>query len=67
MDGQQSSSNFILGNFSIDENRPIKVVAIGAGYTGVCRINVDERVPSLIILIFIGIVAGIRYAGERLK
>ena len=67
MDGHQNSSNFKLGGFSIDENRPIKVVAIGAGYSGVCRINFGERAPSLIKLIFIGIVAGIRYAVVRLR
>ena len=26
--------NFAVGQFSVDEVRPIKVVAIGAGYTG---------------------------------
>ena len=26
--------NFALGKFSVDHVRPIKVVAIGAGYTG---------------------------------
>lgn len=67
MDDHQNSPNFKLGGFSIDESRPIKVVAIGAGYSGESEINVDGRVPSLIKLIFIGIVAGIRYAGVRLK
>jgi hypothetical protein len=64
MDDHQNSPNFKLGGFSIDENRPIKVVAIGAGYSGVCGINVNKGTPSLIKLIFIGIVAGIRYVGE---
>lgn len=29
-----SSSTFTLGNFSVDEARPMKVVVIGAGYSG---------------------------------
>jgi len=32
--GVQNEGTFKLGNFSIDEARPIKVVAIGAGYSG---------------------------------
>jgi len=30
----EDKSTYTLGNFSIDEARPIKVVAIGAGYSG---------------------------------
>ena len=67
MGHHQNSPNFKLGGFSIDENRPIKVVAIGAGYSGMYRIDIDKRARSLIKLIFLGIVAGIRYAGVRLK
>jgi hypothetical protein len=30
----ENTDSFKLGNFSVDEARPIKVVAIGAGYSG---------------------------------
>ena len=29
------TSNFVLGDFSVDENRPIRVVVIGAGVGGI--------------------------------
>jgi hypothetical protein len=32
--GVQNAGTFKLGNFSMDEARPIKVVAIGAGFSG---------------------------------
>ncbi len=33
--GKKTSSTFVSGKFSIDEPRPIKVVVIGAGYSGI--------------------------------
>lgn len=55
----ESDSAFKLGNFSIDEARPIKVVAIGAGYSGKtssssCRHLIAQNGIS-------GITAGIRF------
>lgn len=33
--GKKTSPTFVSGKFSIDEPRPIKVVVIGAGYSGI--------------------------------
>ena len=34
-DQQQQNGRFTLGNFTIDEYRPIKVIVIGAGFSGI--------------------------------
>ncbi|KZV69317.1 FAD/NAD-binding domain-containing protein [Peniophora sp. CONT] len=42
-----------LGNFSLDENRPIKVVCIGAGYAGiVAGIRFRQRIPNIDLTIY---------------
>ncbi|VDC03361.1 unnamed protein product [Peniophora sp. CBMAI 1063] len=45
--------DFKLGNFSLDENRPIKVVCIGAGYAGiVAGIRFRQRIPNVDLTIY---------------
>ena len=39
----QRTDTFKLGNFAIDEARPIKVVTIGAGFTGKCYLDLTSR------------------------
>lgn len=58
-----ANNAYKLPNFSIDEARPIKVVVIGAGYSG------KRRVEDAFFFVFdvrpydsAGITAGIRYA-----
>lgn len=34
-DGQKEDISFNLGDFSIDEYRPMKVIIIGAGFSGI--------------------------------
>ncbi|KAK0209013.1 FAD/NAD-binding domain-containing protein [Desarmillaria ectypa] len=47
------SDRFRLGNFCIDEARPIKVIIIGAGYSGiVAGIRYLQRVPNLTLTIY---------------
>lgn len=41
------SSTFTLGDFSVDEARPMKVVVIGAGYSGELQIVVEKTQVSL--------------------
>ncbi|KDR85545.1 hypothetical protein GALMADRAFT_234472 [Galerina marginata CBS 339.88] len=49
----KNSSDFKLGDFSIDEARPIKVVAIGAGYSGiVAGIRFRQRIKNLDLTIY---------------
>ncbi|RDB29291.1 putative sterigmatocystin biosynthesis monooxygenase stcW [Hypsizygus marmoreus] len=46
-------ASFALGNFSIDEARPIKVIAIGAGYSGITAgIRFRQRVPNVDLTIY---------------
>ena len=56
-------NTFKIGNFSVDEARPIKVVVIGAGYSGKhysvhCQCHPTSEESPL------GITAGIRYVDE---
>ncbi|KAK0199132.1 FAD/NAD-binding domain-containing protein [Armillaria mellea] len=47
------SNRFTLGRFCIDEARPIKVIVIGAGYSGiVAGIRYLQRVPNLTLNIY---------------
>ncbi|KZT07847.1 FAD/NAD-binding domain-containing protein [Laetiporus sulphureus 93-53] len=48
-----ADSNFKLGDFSIDEYRPIKVVAIGAGFSGIIAgIRFPQRIPNVELTIY---------------
>lgn len=49
----QLNDDFKLGTFSIDEYRPIKVVVIGAGFSGIIAgIRFPQRVPNLDLTIY---------------
>ncbi|KAG9222257.1 hypothetical protein CCMSSC00406_0006554 [Pleurotus cornucopiae] len=51
--GEKTSSTFVSGKFSIDEPRPIKVVVIGAGYSGIIAgIRFTQRVQNLDLTIY---------------
>ncbi|KDQ31391.1 hypothetical protein PLEOSDRAFT_1036737 [Pleurotus ostreatus PC15] len=51
--GKKTSSTFVSGKFSIDEPRPIKVVVIGAGYSGIIAgIRFTQRVQNLDLTIY---------------
>lgn len=51
--GSQLNDDFKLGTFSIDEYRPIKVVVIGAGFSGIIAgIRFPQRVPNLDLTIY---------------
>ncbi|KAI0720647.1 FAD/NAD-P-binding domain-containing protein [Fomitopsis betulina] len=46
-------SSFKLGDFSIDEHKPIKVVCIGAGYSGIIAgIRFPQRIPNVHLTIY---------------
>ncbi|KZT22657.1 FAD/NAD(P)-binding domain-containing protein [Neolentinus lepideus HHB14362 ss-1] len=48
-----TTSHYQLGDFSIDEYRPIKVVCIGAGFSGVAAgIRFPQRVPNVNLTIY---------------
>ncbi|KZT12304.1 FAD/NAD-binding domain-containing protein [Laetiporus sulphureus 93-53] len=48
-----SQSGFKLGDFSIDEYRPMKVIVIGAGYSGIIAgIRFQQRIPNLELTIY---------------
>ncbi|TFY58142.1 hypothetical protein EVJ58_g6594 [Rhodofomes roseus] len=51
--GQASESGFKLGDFSIDEHKPIKVVCIGAGFSGIIAgIRFPQRIPNVELTIY---------------
>ncbi|KAF4573472.1 hypothetical protein EYR36_007987 [Pleurotus pulmonarius] len=51
--GKKTSSTFVSGKFSIDEPRPIKVVVIGAGYSGIIAgIRFSQKVQNLDLTIY---------------
>jgi len=46
-------SDFKLGNFAIDEYRPLRVAVIGAGYSGVIAgIRIPQRIPNVELVIY---------------
>ncbi|KAF9469634.1 FAD/NAD-binding domain-containing protein [Collybia nuda] len=48
-----NSSTFSLGNFSVDEARPMKVVVIGAGYSGITAgIRFRQRVKNVDLTVY---------------
>ncbi|KAL6307444.1 hypothetical protein BKA93DRAFT_911319 [Sparassis latifolia] len=52
-DASQEEPQFKLGTFSIDEYRPIKVVVIGAGFSGIAAgIRFPQRVQNLDLTIY---------------
>ncbi|KAF4604670.1 hypothetical protein EYR40_003448 [Pleurotus pulmonarius] len=51
--GKKTPSTFVSGKFSIDEPRPIKVVVIGAGYSGIIAgIRFSQKVQNLDLTIY---------------
>ncbi|KAK7052585.1 FAD/NAD-P-binding domain-containing protein [Favolaschia claudopus] len=44
---------YTLGDFSIDDYRPIKVICIGAGFSGIlCAIRLRQKVPNIDLKIY---------------
>ncbi|KAJ6571216.1 FAD/NAD-P-binding domain-containing protein [Mycena capillaripes] len=44
---------YVLGDFSVDDYRPIKVICIGAGFSGIlCAIRFRQKVPNLDLKIY---------------
>ncbi|KAH9852549.1 FAD/NAD-P-binding domain-containing protein [Lenzites betulinus] len=51
--GAPSSPPYELGNFCIDEYRPMKVIVIGAGFSGiVAGIRFPQKIPNVEIVIY---------------
>ncbi|KAJ6548136.1 FAD/NAD-binding domain-containing protein [Mycena vulgaris] len=43
-----SAEPYCIGNFAVDDYRPIKVICIGAGFSGIlCAIRFQQKVPNL--------------------
>ncbi|KAJ3480196.1 hypothetical protein NLI96_g8512 [Meripilus lineatus] len=50
---ESSAHPFRLGNFSVDEYKPLKVVVIGAGFSGiVAGIRFRQKIPNLNLTIY---------------
>ncbi|KAI0712856.1 FAD/NAD-P-binding domain-containing protein [Cerioporus squamosus] len=50
---QEGPSGFRVGNFSIDEYRPIKVVVVGAGFSGILAgIRFPQKIPGIDLTIY---------------
>lgn len=46
-------SPFTLGNFSIDSSRPMKIIIIGAGFSGICAgIRFLQRMENIDVVIY---------------
>ncbi|KAM5545277.1 hypothetical protein V8D89_001388 [Ganoderma adspersum] len=52
-DDVQPDGRFTLGDFSIDEYRPIKVIVIGAGFSGILAgIRFPQKIPNVELTIY---------------
>ncbi|KAI0296315.1 FAD/NAD-binding domain-containing protein [Multifurca ochricompacta] len=50
---ENTSENFQLGQFAVDEYRPIKVVCIGAGFCGIlAAIRFAQKVPNIELTVY---------------
>ena len=44
---------FVLGNFNIDDPRPMKIIIIGAGFSGICAgIRFLQRMENVEVVIY---------------
>lgn len=52
-DGNSSTRNFKLNNTPVENPRPLKVIVIGAGYSGIyCGIRIPERLKNIDLTIY---------------
>ncbi|PIL26744.1 hypothetical protein GSI_11158 [Ganoderma sinense ZZ0214-1] len=50
---QEDDGRFTLGSFSIDEYKPIKVIVIGAGFSGILAgIRFPQKIPNIDLTIY---------------
>ncbi|PIL29542.1 hypothetical protein GSI_08350 [Ganoderma sinense ZZ0214-1] len=48
-----TASDFVLGDFSVDEHRPMKVVVIGAGVGGIlAAIRLPQKIPNVQVTVY---------------
>jgi hypothetical protein len=52
VEGHERGLNFRIGDFTIDEHRPMKVIVIGAGFRYVCHVSctTETRLKALLCI-----------------